>query len=76
MPSRPSVLIARASTGIGAVYADRFVRRASDGAQLEAPADRPQGDNSSADDAKLILNVRTRGERGASKSEIPRALPG
>ena len=30
MPLKPSVLITGASTGIGAVYADRFARRGHD----------------------------------------------
>jgi len=47
MPNKPSVLITGASTGIGAVYADRFARRghdlvlvARDGARMETLADR------------------------------------
>jgi short-subunit dehydrogenase len=47
MPQKPSVVITGASTGIGAVYADRFARRghdlvlvARDRARMEALADR------------------------------------
>jgi NAD(P)-dependent dehydrogenase (short-subunit alcohol dehydrogenase family) len=47
MPLKPSVLITGASTGIGAVYADRFARRghdlvlvARDRARMEDLADR------------------------------------
>ena len=47
MPTKPSVLITGASTGIGAVYADRFARRgqdlvlvARDRARMEELADR------------------------------------
>ena len=47
MPLKPSVLITGASTGIGAVYADRFARRghdlvlvARDRARMEKLADR------------------------------------
>lgn len=47
MPNKPSVLITGASTGIGAVYADRFARRghdlvlvARDRARMETLADR------------------------------------
>src|SRR5262249_39743121 len=47
MPNKPSVLITGASTGIGAVYADRFAKRgydlvlvARDRVRMEALADR------------------------------------
>src|SRR3954454_18304045 len=52
MSSKPTVLITGASTGIGAVYADRFAKRghdlvlvARDRAKLEALAARVRKDN-------------------------------
>src|SRR6266849_10189438 len=52
MPTKPSVLITGASTGIGAVYADRFAKRghdlvlvARDRVRMEALADRLRREN-------------------------------
>ena len=49
MPLKPSVLITGASSGIGAVYADRFARRghdlvlvARDRARIKKLGDRPR----------------------------------
>lgn len=57
MAGKPAVLITGASAGIGAVYADRFARRGHDlvltalkGEDLEAKADRLQGETGVAVD--------------------------
>jgi short-subunit dehydrogenase len=57
MTAKPTVLITGASTGIGAVYADRFAKRghdlvlvARDRARMEALADRLRGETGVAVD--------------------------
>jgi short-subunit dehydrogenase len=75
MTSKPSVLITGASTGIGAIYADRFARRghdlvlvARDNVRMEALADRLRRENgvkvdilrADLTDAQDLARVETR----------------
>jgi uncharacterized protein len=76
MPALPAVLVTGASSGIGAVYADRFARRghhlvlvARDGARLERLAERLRGATGVAVDL-LVADLTTSGDLASVEARL------